>query len=525
MPVDKAHLPAVHRTFRNGALDGRKKVVGVSTQRRAWMVRAAVVAVTAAVSLVGVAAPAFAADPQLTDISLDPGTISPGQQTSVRFTVSNPDPTPRTISVQVASNNGKVTCGGTCSFTNVAFGPNASKNYNIQFNASGQFSGDEQATLTISAKDGGAGPEVQQQLSIDAPDQSQQVVPEVTGVVGDAATGKPIPAAKVFLQDSQTQEPREVGTDKDGKFKFTSRPDAPIAPGTIALRVEKEGYQPYDRVVQGQAGVPLRVPKLSMASTATASATTGVPTATDGVTDDPTLGTIGDENASQNEKESGLSWILIAIGGVLVLLGIGAIVLLLVRRRGDDDEDDDAPTPRRGPPPGRGGPPPRPGQPPRRCWPPPERTTVMRGPGPMGPPVSPGPRGADQTMIARSPLADMPTQMHRPMPDPQHDPYGRQNGAHAAPHYQAGPPPAGYGPPGYGTPPPPAGYPGGAPSYGAPEPQYGQPYGQQPDPQQYGQPYGAQPGYDQGYDPYDQQGRRPPPPPPGDGRRVDWLDD
>ena len=51
----------------------------------------------------------------------------------------------------------------------------------------------------------------------------------------------------------------------------------------------------------------------------------------------------------------GLSWVLIAIGGVLVLLGIGAIVLLLVRRNGagGDDSDDGN---RGGPRGGSGGP-------------------------------------------------------------------------------------------------------------------------------------------------------------------------
>ena len=53
----------------------------------------------------------------------------------------------------------------------------------------------------------------------------------------------------------------------------------------------------------------------------------------------------------------------------------------------------------------------------------PERTTVMRGPGDLDTtrpepcaPVSPGPRGSDQTMIARSPLADAPTTIHGRMP-------------------------------------------------------------------------------------------------------------
>jgi hypothetical protein len=366
----------------------------------------------------------------------------------------------------------------------------------------------------------------------------------VSGVVTDVATGKGIPAAKVYLQDSVISTPYEVGTDKDGKFKFTSTQDKPIAPGTIALQVEKDGYSKGERIVQGQPGVPVRNARLSMASTASATATPTAAAPSGSESLEPTFEGGAGDAIDNNEQEAGLSWLLIAIGGVLVLLGIGAIVLLLVRRRGDDDEDEDEPAPRRGPPPGRGGPP-RPPQPPRRGAPP-ERTTVMRGgPGPMGPPVSPGPRGADQTMIARSPLADMPTQMHRPV---EADPYGRQNGAHAGPQYPGGPGPAGgYGPPPYGGPPP-AGYPGGGPAYGHPEPQYGQPYGQQPpagpaypggaggyDPPTYGQPYGQPPAgappYDPqgGYDPYDPRGQRPPPPPAagqgGDGRRVDWLDD
>jgi hypothetical protein len=133
-----------------------------------------------------------------------------------------------------------------------------------------------------------------------------------------------------------------------------------------------------------------------------------------------------------NEGGGGLSWILIAIGGVLVLLGIGAIVLLFVRKR-DDTGETDHPGPRRGgphphAPPGRGGGPGGPRPPMPRRGGPPERTQVMRGDPRGRPPVSGGPRGADQTMIARSPLADVPTQLHNRVPADYADPSARPGG-------------------------------------------------------------------------------------------------
>ena len=521
--------------------------MGVRTQRRAWISRAAVVLVVSAAGLFGVAAPAFAASVNVDPANLD---LDAGQSREITVTVNDPpnDQGPNvlvtvTLPPQVGNNatvRGIDGCSHPCQ-KQIPPG-NGSITFKFRISAGANIPPGTNAggVGNINAGPPGGSPYANTTfvLNVHGPEQqAPQVVPEVSGTVTDSTTGKGVSAAKVFLQDSATPPHQyEVGTDTAGRFKFTSSGDGPIGPGTIALRVEREGFAPYDRVVQGQAGAPLRVGKLAMAPNTSATPSAGPPTAGPSGSGEPQLSDAALDPTADNEDEAGLSWLLIAIGGLLVLLGIGAIVLLLVRRNRDDDEDDDEPAPRRGPPPGRAGPP-RPPQPPRRGGPP-ERTTVMRGgPPPMGPPVSPGPRGADQTMIARSPLADMPTQMHRPLPaDP--DPYAtRQNGAHAAPQYPGGPGPAGgYGPPPYGAPPPPAGYAGGAAGYGPPEPQYGQPYpGGGPaypggyDQPTYGQPYGQQPPpYDQqpGYDPYDQRGQRPPPPPPPEGRgRVDWLDD
>ncbi|HEX6873197.1 MAG TPA: hypothetical protein VF163_19035, partial [Micromonosporaceae bacterium] len=419
--------------------------------------------------------------------------------------------------------------------------------------------------VQISASIGGDQETIERDLTVQGP-AVVSTVPEVSGVVVDISTAKPIEAANVFLQDSASPpHTYNIGTSKDGKFKFVSTADKPIAPGILVLQVEKDNFNKYNKTVNAIAGQPVLNLRLSIQS-ATSTASPSAPPSSE-VTPGSSLSPVGEDSPDSGKggEGGGLSWVLIAIGGVLVLLGIGAIALLFFRKRGNDDDadDDGRPGPRRGgpPPPGRGGPRP----PARRGGPPPERTQVMRGPGGPGgpgdpgrmrPPVSPGPRGADQTMIARSPLADVPTQMHNRVPADYADP-NRQGGA------GRGYGPQSYGAPSYGQPGAPtqpgapAGYPGGAPAgYGQPDPYGQQPgYGGQPGgyagqpPAGYGQPGYGQPGYGQPdpyaqADPYGQPGQqagygqpgqqapgspRPGQPgQPGQGeppRRVDWLDD
>jgi hypothetical protein len=533
------------------------------------MIRAGVVVVAVAASLFGLASPAFAAE-QIVSISLDPQTIDPNQQTTVRFKITQDATGPANVTVSVKSDNPKVTCSSTCSWGNepIPNGPDG-KSFEARFRASGNFQQTEQATFTIKA---GSATDSSQVLTVNVPQQAPpppQMVPEVRGKVQDVFTAKAIADATVYLQDSANPPQQwSVGTDAGGNFKFVSSAEKPITPGTIAISVEKDGYDKFMRPYVATAGQAYVVGNVAMRPVGA----TATPTGEVSLGPSPSVAPLEGDGGTlaANEKEGGLSWILIAIGGVLVLLGIGAIVLLFLRKRGDgDDEDDDQPPPRRGGPtrvpPARGGVRPPPG---RRG--PPERTAVMRGPGgpggpggPMGPggdptrtmrpPVSPGPRGADQTMIARSPLADAPTMMHGRMPD-HGDPYGppRQNGAgapgpggygpppgpppqHAAPGGY-GPPPGSYGPPisppgSYGPPPTsPPGYPG-APGdpYAQPRPPHGDPYGgggygpanydQQgyPDEPGYGQPGYGQPGYDP-------RSPRAPHPPEQADRRLDWLD-
>jgi hypothetical protein len=497
--------------------------------------------VVAAAGLFGIASPAFSAGPvaQLNEVTVQPGTISPGQQTTVQFKVKNVGETGQ-ITVEVVSSSSKVTCATICKYGNVIFNANDEKSFSIKFVASGQFSASETTKLTVKA--GGASDP--QQVTINVAQQQQppppapaQGVTEVSGTVVDAFTNNPIEAAKVFMQDSAPHT-WEVGTDSSGNFKIRSSADKPIAAGTLSFKIEKDGIEPFVTTKTGTGGQALTGLRFAVKTIAAIAASADASVLA-GVTPDSSL-VDGSADPAANEEEGSLSWVLIAIGAVLVLLGIGAIVLLFVRKRHDGDEEDDEPGSRPGGPPSMGQPPGGRGGP-RQPGPP------YRGPGGPGqdptrqmrPPVSPGPR-TEQTMIAPSPLANAQTQLYRGAPMEPTDPYGRQNGA-GQPGPSYGGPAGGYGQPqqpGYGGQPPaggpPPAYPGGgAPSSYGQQDSYGQPYGQG-----YGPGYGQQPP-----DPYGQQGYGPkgdgyppqgggqdprgprPNQPPQDGRRVDWLDD
>ena len=163
--------------------------------------------VAAAAGLLGLASPALAADPQLIDISLDPGTINVGAQTTVRFKVQN-GKDPDLITISVASNNPKVTCNGTCAWTNLSFAADETKDYSVRFRASGNFEQDEQATIAIQAN----GSQASQQLTINAPEQAQSV-PQVSGEVANIFTAQPVEGATVY--DRYLSEQLAIGAAAD----------------------------------------------------------------------------------------------------------------------------------------------------------------------------------------------------------------------------------------------------------------------------------------------------------------------
>jgi hypothetical protein len=426
------------------------------------MARVGVVAVLATGGLIGVAAPALAAPvtpPTVSDISLDPPSeINAGQQASLHFSVKNNDPAQATISILVQTDNDALKCVNTdCDRGNASFNAGQVRNFNATLRANADIGDDFQANITITVE--GAAP-ITRQLVVHKPDAPPPPpsVPSVSGRVENVLDASPVPNAKVYMQDSSGTNFGPIGTDNKGNFKFTSKPDKPIAPGVMAFSADKDGWEVLAADATGVAGQPLVGVKVKMKSLVSASASAPPTTAAEATTDAAASGDAGAPLAGDSE-EGGFSWWLIIVGGLLVAVGVGAIVLLLLRRRGDeDDAPDDDPT-KMGGPRGRPGAPPARGGAPRGPQRRPEPTTVMRRPEPVGA------RGADPTMITRSPLADRPrqpagppmdnpTMVHGRIPNDSTDPYA------AGPRPVPGSPPpgGGYGGPGgYAPPPPPAG--------------------------------------------------------------------
>jgi hypothetical protein len=482
--------------------------------------------VAAAAGAVGFALPAAAAGPPDVQIIALSGSMNANGTTQLQYSIKNNSASDSSAQITISFGgdlNGLVTCtGGQCNGITPVPNDNNAHTFTATLSAGDVAAGQTRnGVVTVQVTIGSESAQKQGPLAVNGP-AAQAAVPQLSGVVVDVFKGDsgPIANAKVAAQDSATPTPHtwEVGTDVKGTFKILSTADKPIAPGTIVFIVTKDGYQQYKQIISNAvAGQPLTTLHFAMTPTAsTASASATGPTPTGAPTSEIETQGVATGNGNSGSG-GGLSWVLIGIGGVLVALGIAAIVILLIRRRGDDD-DDEGGQGGRGPKGGRGGAP-RPPHPQggRR----PEPTMVMRG-GPGGPggrgPGAPGSR--DQTMIARSPLADMPTQLHGRVPPPggpggppPGQGYGGQNpygGSHQQP-YGGGGSQSGYG----GG----QGYPGGSqpPNYGQPDP-YGSGYGQQP-PGGYPQQPGHGGNYPGGYDEQDPRGPR-----RGD-RRVDWLEE
>jgi hypothetical protein len=183
-------------------------------------------------------------------------------------------------------------------------------------------------------------------------------VTAVAGTINDSVSGDPLANANVVMQDGADKQ-HTTGTDSKGKFKFTSTADDPITPGRITISAGKDGYaNSAPKTQDAKSGQSITNVRINLKPTAAASAS-AVPESSGGAfasgpAADNTTAAAADGPTPGTKTGSGtstLSLVLIVLGGLLVLLGIGAIVMLL-RRRGDDDDDDGNEGPQQGPPPG-----------------------------------------------------------------------------------------------------------------------------------------------------------------------------
>ncbi|MER7280703.1 carboxypeptidase-like regulatory domain-containing protein [Dactylosporangium sp. NPDC000244] len=189
-------------------------------------------------------------------------------------------------------------------------------------------------------------------------------VTEVSGTITDSQTGKGISGATVVLADGSGKE-TQITSGSSGSFKFTGSENKPIAPGAMTITVGAGGYENSSpKSVTGTAGKATTGVKIGLVVLADTASAAPLPSANDGAfADGQSAGGVVPQNTATNNASNnsggGVSWILIALGVLLVGFGIVAIVLLLRRRGDDDDEPEDEPAPRRGAPgvrPGYGGP-------------------------------------------------------------------------------------------------------------------------------------------------------------------------
>ena len=428
----------------------------MTAHRRAWTLRASLVAVMVAGGLFGVASPALAAPPGsgLTvtagDASLQ---VGGGIKTfTVSVTNSNAEAQPDvSVTITIPLSEFQVAAAAAPSGCTLN-GPNEVNCAIASLGAAG--SGTNTWTKVVQVKPPakasinpgetktgkgqvvlGNGPSASFNLSLaGAPKEAPTFVTQVTGSVKDVATGAAIPGATVTLQDSAGHN-FSTTSSSSGGFSFRSTQSNPIAPGTLAIGAQKTGYKGVPASATVQAGQSYSFPALQLESTAAVLPTT-IDSAPVVAPPDDTVSVAPINPAADEGTDggSGFSTVLIVAGALLVLLGIGAIVLIMMRRRrddGDDDGDDPSP-PRRGPMPApsarghyRGAP---------------DSTQAARAGG-----------YADPTMVGnRAPsLGDAPTTVQPAIPvDEYPDPYGAPlprtpaptyGGGYEAGHYGGGP--------------------------------------------------------------------------------------
>jgi len=408
-----------------------RKAVDVTARRRAWASRAGVVVALAASALFALPATPALAAPALRNVSASPSAVDVNESVTVRFSLAfTGGGDDANANIEVSSNNPRLRCVSGCSVQNAV-----ANSYEATFRrTAATLDADQPATITIVAvQDGLIEQRTQASVRVTLvgkpPPPQVETVAEVSGKVVNEANGAAVAGASVRLRDSQGRTYTK-STSSNGTFRFTGSESSPITPGSLELRVTKDGVT-ETLTVSGANGQRVTGRTIVLALAAAEPTPSPTPTEEEPTeepeedeeeepTEEPTEeSTAGSRNSASNESGgSGGSLLLILAGGLLVALGVGAIVLLWLRRKDDGGEDEPEDSRARASAGGRG------------YGDEPTRVATRAGAG----------GGPDATMVAGPSLADAPTMMHNAplVNDEFPDPYG------------APPPSPQSGPPGYG---------------------------------------------------------------------------
>ena len=356
--------------------------------------------------------PAQAIAPAVQITSVSSTNIASGERTTVKYTVTNPNP-PVPGAGQVRIEVSGMSCRGDCSPA-VNIGTNETREFSAELTGPNVNPGStRQVRIQVKATVGNDSNTDTNTVTVRGPDRPQQVR-QISGRVRDE-DGKTISGAQVVMQDSSDHQ-YETTSNGDGGYSFSSSDDRPITPGAVSVGAGKNGFTAAAVTVQAAAGKTVNVPLVLKAiAAATPSAT---PTATDAASAEPldeesvaaadpaTAGADTETAATSSDSGSG-SLLFIILGGLLVAAGVGAIVLVLMRRRNNGDDEDDFGGPDGVVPPSQGG-----------------YNDATRVAAPVGG------RPNDATMVAGMPgaasMSDAPTMLQRPIPVDEEfpDPYG-----------------------------------------------------------------------------------------------------
>ncbi|HIV57167.1 MAG TPA: carboxypeptidase regulatory-like domain-containing protein [Candidatus Stackebrandtia faecavium] len=153
----------------------------------------------------------------------------------------------------------------------------------------------------------------------------KQVSPGVKGQVKDL-DGKGIPEVKVTVTDSEGKK-GSATTDGNGNFNISKE----LAVGDVTLKYEVDGFKPKEETKTTQVGQQLETNvRLDDAAKEDGGSTKAKPSEDD----DGALPTTDDIDP--------MTWVLMALGALLLVGGIIAIVMLMRRRDKDDESDEPA---------------------------------------------------------------------------------------------------------------------------------------------------------------------------------------
>jgi len=306
----------------------------VTTRSGARWARAAAVIALVGASLAVWASPAAAAPQTVRILSVSAENVKPGETVRVRFSVTNTGSAAETAIVVVG---GGLRCTAGCR-AEPKLGPGRSQTFDAKVVAPeagpGEITG---LNISIGVRLGGQNSFDYKMVYVHGPgasspggDKPAAGVRKVSGRVRDTG-GKAIGGVELTIRDSAGHEYRTT-SDRGGQFSITSSAAKTIAEGSITVSAAGNGYRTARTTVRGTAGdvatvrltlsavvAPTRTPS-SAAAAASPPAPDDTPEAAP-----PTLKAVSDEG--------GISLPFLALGGLLVAAGLGALVLMVMRRR------------------------------------------------------------------------------------------------------------------------------------------------------------------------------------------------